>query len=153
MTPLFDDSLPPDFLRSSACNDNLSPGDTGLTPNRRFRVKAMVLAEHFLKLVGLILMTVAASVCLTMWMVKSSHAQTQTQLQAETNATVKTQVLEIDRRLGNLEAAQKDQDLRISGIDSKINGVYMFGWGASTIMVVLQVFSILSQLKSKTVTT
>ena len=104
----------------------------------------MLSAEKGLKLLSLVLMIAAMFGCVAMWTL-TAHAQTQ----AETNAGTKVQVAEIDRRLDKLELKQADQDIRISAEDSRISAIYAFGGGVSTIMIVLQLFSILAPQKSK----
>src|ERR1700722_690932 len=149
MTPPFDASL----LRSSACNNNPSPGD--FTPRQKVRRKLMLSAEKALKVLSLVMMILAAAGCFAMW-TRTAHAQgfsqQQQQLeQARTNERTSTQVTEMDRRLDKLELKQADQDIRISGEDSRISAIYAFGGGVSTIMIVLQLFSILAPQKSKAV--
>lgn len=145
----FSDSLP--SLRSSVCSDYTAPGDTDMTPSQRAQVRFMIVMENVFKLIGLIAMTAAAAACITLYMVQGAQAQSTAIIQAETNASNKVHGEEIDRRLDKIEMKQADADKIVAALDSKVTGVYAFGGGVSTILVILQVFSILSPLKNRAI--
>lgn len=145
--------------RAGTCPNFVVVEAASLTPHQRVVRHAIVGFEHFLKLLSLMGFTAATAAFLTLYLVQPGHAQPVSQrhineqsadqqvAQAATNAGTEIKIIDMDRRIDKIEIHQSEQDRRASDVDSKVAGIYAFGGGVSCILVVLQVFSLLSPLK------
>ena len=115
-------------------------------------LRLMGTAEHFLRLLSLMAMTGAACVCLTLYLVIPTRAQT---VQQQLNTMEVAQAQNADhnsetaRAVDALGIRLTAAELRLTASDSSIAKIYGFGGGLGAILAFLQVFQILGALKIK----
>jgi uncharacterized protein (UPF0261 family) len=115
-------------------------------------LRLMGTAEHFLRLLSLMAMTGAACVCLTLYLVVPTRAQSvQQQVTAMQIAQAQTAAAqpEFARRIDEIGVRMTAAELRLTSSDSSIARIYGFGGGLGAILAFLQVFQILGALKPK----